>query len=200
MKTERRGDTPMKHMRTTKVLEPGAFKIDDTIAFTLTDGETVEALAVRQEGNDTVFITVDCLRKEYPLIDSYGKYTGYENSSLRTKLNGEILDRFPEELKERMVPFENGDLLRIPTEREIFGENPWGEKEPESVEQFEAMKLRRNRIAFQGHNGPIEWYWLQNRSVTSATSAASVGGHGFAGYYGASTSRGVRPLFKIHNP
>lgn len=200
MKTERRGDNPMKHMRTTKVLEPGAFKIDDMIAFTLADGETVEALAVKQEGNDTVFITVDCLRKEYPLIDSPGKYTGYENSSLRDKLNGEILDRFPEELRERMVPFENGDLLRIPTEREIFGENSWGEEEPESVEQFEAMKLRRNRIAFQDHNGAWEWYWLQNRSVASATIAAGVASYGGAYLYSASNSLGVRPLFKIHNP
>lgn len=189
----------MKHMRTTKVLDGQEFKIEDTIAFTLNDGETVEALAVKQEEDGVTFITVDCLRKEYPLNDSRGKYTGYENSSLRAKLNGEILDRFPEEVRSRMVPFENGDLLRIPTEREMFGENAYGEEEPDSVEQFEPMKLRRNRIAFQGHNGAFEWYWLQNRSVYSATTAARVSGYGYANTAGASASLGVRPLFKIRN-
>ena len=189
----------MKHMRTIKVLDSQEFKIEDTIAFTLTDGETVEALAVKQDEDGTTFITVDCLRKEYPLIDSYGRYTGYEDSSLRAKLNVEILVRFPPELRDRMVPFENGDLLRIPTEREIFGENAYGEEEPDSVEQFEPMKLRRNRIALQGHNGAWEWYWLQNRSVASAAHAAGVNTNGDAYDYSASTTLGVRPLFKIRN-
>lgn len=182
-----------------KVLDGQEFKIEDTIAFALTDGETVEALAVRQDEDTTTFITVDCLQKEYPLIDSHGKYTGYENSNLRTKLNGEILDRFPEEIRSRMAPFENGDLLRIPTEREMFGENIYGEIEPDSVEQFEPMKLRRNRIALQGHNGAWEWYWLQNRSVYSASDAAIVSFSGTANNSGASDSLGVRPLFKIRN-
>jgi len=96
------------------------------------------------------------------------------------------------------VPFDNGDMLRIPTEREIFGENKYGEEEPDTVRQFEAMKKRRNRIAFQGLNGDWEWYWLQNkvRSVRSATNACNVNDGGDAFASGASYSYGVRPLFK----
>ena len=96
-----------------------------------------------------------------------------------------------------MVPFENGDFLRLPTEKEIFGVNEYGEKEPDSVEQFEPMKLRRNRIAFQGHNGGWEWYWLQNKVKGTAAYFAGVNNNGCAGYYYASYAGGVRPAFKI---
>ena len=59
-----------------------------------------------------------------------------------------------------MIPFDNGDLLRIPTEYEIFGENEYGEQEPDWVEQFEYTKKRRGRIALAGLNGGLQYYWL----------------------------------------
>ena len=63
------------------------------------------------------------------------------------------------------------------------------------------MKLRRNRIAFQGYNGEWEWYWLQNRlrDAVSSSYFASVDGDGGATYGGASGAFGVRPAFKIKN-
>ena len=172
-------------------------QIGDRIRFEMADGEPVEAMAVKElEDGSGLFIFTDCLRTEYRL-HKRGKYPGWEKCELREKLNGEILERLPEDLKARLVPFENGDLLRIPTEREIFGENPYGEPEPESVEQFELMKDRRWRIAFQGYgSGAWEWYWLQNRSVCSATTACGVSNNGNAYDYGASNSFGVRPLFQ----
>ena len=86
-------------------------------------------------------------------------------------------------------------MIRITTEKEIFGVNKYGEKESDDVKQFEPMKNRRNRIAFR--NNEFEWYWLKNRGVRSATSFAFVGATGNAYYYDASHSLGVRPLFKI---
>ena len=175
----------------------GKIMIGDRIRFEMADGEPAEAMAVKEmEDGSGLFIFTDCLRTEYRL-HKLGEYPGWEKCELREKLNGEILALLPEDLKARLVPFENGDLLRIPTEREIFGENPYGELEPESVEQFEPMKDRRWRIAFQGYgSGAWEWYWLQNRSVDSATYACLVYILGNAHYYGASNSRGVRPLFQ----
>lgn len=175
----------------------GQVRMGDRIRFTMVDGETAEAMAVKVLADGSgLFIFTDCLRAEYRLHKP-GKYPGWEKCELREKLNGEILERLPEDLKARLVPFENGDLLRIPTEREIFGENPYGEPEPEGVEQFEPMKDRRWRIAFQGFgSGAWEWYWLQNRSVCSATSACIVYNYGYAGTLGASYGRGVRPLFQ----
>lgn len=174
-----------------------SFNVGDTISFRLNDGELVEAMAVKAEQNGMVFMLVDCLHDEEPMNRTVTNRGGYDACDLRKKLNGAILDRFPKEVRGIMVPFENGDFLRLPTEKEIFGVNEYGEKEPDSVEQFEPMKLRRNRIAFQGHNGAWEWYWLQNKVKGTAACFAIVDRGGDAYGYGASGACGVRPAFKI---
>lgn len=186
----------MNHIRMIEA-EDGKFELNDLISFKMTDGEPIEAMAVKEELDSMVFITIGCLGKEYPLTNG-GAYS-YEKSIVRSALNSEILGRIPEEIRERLVPFDNGDLLRIPTEREIFGTNRYGIEEPESVEQFEAMKQRRNRIAFLGCNGDVSWYWLQNQSVSSAAGACYVNGNGGASRWYASFVLAVRPLFKIKN-
>ena len=120
---------------------------------------------------------------------------GYEKSYLRKVLNCEILDLFPDDLREKMIPFSNGDLLKIPSEKEMFGENVYSD-DPEDCEQWEQMKDRRNRIAFQGsRTGALEWTWL--RDVVNAGNFAIVGYDGFSYCYNASNANGVRPAFKI---
>lgn len=191
----------MNVLRTIEVQNAGQLCVGDIIGFEMTDGEKVEAMAVKQEDDGTIFCLVDCLRKEYQMNKTLTNRGGYAASALRAKLNGEILARFPTEIAEKMVPFANGDLLRLPTEKEIFGENKYGEEEPEEVVQWKPMKLRRNRIAFQGSNGDWEWYWLQNRlrGVASATTFCDVYANGSCACTSASTSYGVRPAFKIRN-
>ena len=174
-----------------------SFNVGDTISFRLNDGELVEAMAVKAEQNGMVFMLVDCLYDEEPMNRTATNRGGYAACDLRKKLNGAILERFPQEVRGLMVPFENGDFLRLPTEKEIFGVNEYGENEDESVQQFEPMKLRRNRIAFQGHNGAWEWYWLQNKVKGTAADFANVNGDGSAYSNNASNSYGVRPAFKI---
>lgn len=175
------------------------FRVGDVISFSLTDGEIMEAIAVDFDDDGMIFCAVDCLAKEYPMNTKPTNEGGYEACELRKALNGEIINRFPAEIRDRMIPFENGDLLRLPTEKEIFGENEYGETEPDDITQWEPMKLRRNRIAFQGHNGAWEWYWLQNRlrDAVSAAYFALVSYHGVADSDGASDALGVRPAFKI---
>lgn len=189
----------MKLFRTVEAVANGNYTLGDVIPFTLTDGEEVEALAVKQEQDGMVFVLVDCLRKEYPMNQRNTNKGGYEKCGLRKKLNGEILDRFPAEIREKMVAFASGDLLRLPTAREIFGENPYGENEEnDSIQQWEAMKNRRDRIAFQGSKtGTWEWYWLQNEVKDSAAYFAYVNDGGYANYANASSANGVRPAFKI---
>lgn len=186
----------MKLFRTNEI-DTDTYQVGDVISFTLTDGEEVEAMAMKQEQDGMIFCLVDCLADEYAMNEEDTNRGGFDASDLRTALKGEILDRFPADLRERMVAFENGDLLRLPTEREIFGENYYGENEPEAVTQWEPMKLRRNRIAFQGKNGAWEWYWLMNKRRGSAATFAIVNNNGDANCSSASTSTGVRPAFKI---
>ena len=176
------------------------FKVGDIIKVKLTDGEKAQAMAVQQEEDGMIFCLIDCLAKEYPMNETCTNEGGYEASDLRKKLNGEILDRFPADLKALMVPFDNGDLLRLPTEKEILGENYHGEYESPYVKQWKPMKKRRNRMAFDGSkNENLQWYWLMNKvreSVSGFSDGSSIGG---ADCGSASSSGGVRPAFKLKN-
>ena len=166
--------------------EVDAYRVGDVISFTLTTGEKVSAMAMKEEKDGTLFVTVDCLEEERPMNSYDTTEVGYEACELRKVLNSEIYDTFPEDIKEKMVPFANGDFLRLLTEDEVFGD-----------ERLEPMNNRRNRIADRGCNSDeLEWWWLQD--VYSAAHFALVRGHGDAHYYGASYARGVRPAFKIN--
>lgn len=194
----------MKVYRTSEVLAGGKYEVGDIVSYTMEDGEEVEALAVKEEfdkhGNlCMVFMLLNCLKEECRMNRDDTNDGGYEESHLRDQLATKYLEKFPAALRLNMVPFENGDLLRIPTEREIFGRNIYGEEEPNTVEQFEPMKKRRNRMAFDGLNGETQAYWLQNKRVRSATYFCFVGGGGNAGSTVASYSFGVRPLYRIRN-
>lgn len=184
----------MEVMRKIK-LKAEKFKLGDIISFELSDGEKVRARAVKREKNGMLFCTVDCLGQEEQMNCSDTNKGGYEASDLRKKLNSEILDRFPSEIRDRMKPMENGDLLRIPTEREIFGKNEYGDSD--NAEQWPCMKKVRNRIALRGDNGDWEWYWLQNRYRDSASYFCYVASNGNANANRASNSRGVRPVFLL---
>ena len=194
----------MKVYRTSEVLAGGKYEVGDIVSYTMEDGEEVEALAVKEEfdkhGNlCMVFMLLDCLKEKCRMNRAATNDGGYEESYLREQLKTEYLERFPASLRLNMVPFENGDLLRIPTEREIFGENRYDEEEPDTVEQFEAMKKRRNRMALDGSNGETQVYWLQNKRVRSTTAFCLVNYNGYAYYDSASYSFGVRPLYRIRN-
>ena len=194
----------MKVYRTSEVLAGGKYEVGDIVSYTMEDGEEVEALAVKEEfdkhGNlCMVFMLLDCLKEECRMNRDDTNDGGYEVSHLRDQLATKYLEKFPAALRLNMVPFENGDLLRIPTEREIFGRNIYGEEEPNTVEQFEPMKKRRNRMAFDGLNGETQAYWLQNKRVRSATLFCLVSGTGLANVSTASYSLGVRPLYRIRN-
>lgn len=189
----------MKVRRTEKI-KVNTFRVGDVIRFKLSDGEKVEMLAVKEESDGMIFCFADCLAKEYSMNEQNANEGGWDASDLRKKLNSEILDRFPRKIRKLLLPFENGDMLRLPTEKEIFGSNPCGEDEPESVSQWKPMKQRKNRIASQGLNGGWEWYWLQNRVPNSAAYFATVSCYGDANCASAGTAGGVRPVVKIKNP
>ncbi|WP_194609842.1 DUF6273 domain-containing protein [Clostridium vitabionis] len=165
--------------------------IGDRISFTLKTGEKVEAMAVKELINGTVFCAVDFLSKPYPMNHRGGTRGGYEASDLRKSLNGEILDSFPDDIRERLIPFDNGDILTIPSEREMFGKNIFAEEDEGDVMQWEPMADRHNRVAFR--DGVYEWGWLRN--VANSTDFATCNANGDANSDYASDSNGVRPAF-----
>lgn len=189
----------MKVKRTIKC-DVDTFKVGDIIKIRLTDGVKVQAMAVQQEESCMIFCLLDCLLGEYPMNSTDTNQRGYEGSDLRKKLNGEILNLFPEELKAMMAPFDNGDLLRLPTEKEIFGKNYYGEYESPYVKQWKPMKKRRNRMAFDGRKkGDFQWYWLMNKDRESTAGFSYVSSFGCSSCAFASVSNGVRLVFKLRN-
>ena len=119
---------------------------------------------------------------------------------MREYLNRDLYIRFPEEIRNMMKPFDHGDMLRLLTQKEVFGENVFSSDiDEEDYEQLEPMKDTRIRIAFQGKGGEWEWYWLADRlrDVVSGATFAAVNSAGGAAHYAASTSHGVRPAFKL---
>ena len=177
-------------------------RLGDTIEFTLTDGQKVRATARKKKSNGLLFVMEDCLRKPYPMFKNIDRAESlsYLNSDLRIYLNTEVLIHlFPEEIKRHMVGMKMADgrydLLRIPTEKEIFGENEYGEEEPEKVKRFMGMEYYKNRIAYR--DGEWDWYWLQNNSKDYAAFFALVADSGFASNDSASYSLGVRPVFLL---
>lgn len=192
----------MMEVKRTMTVDVEMFEVGDVIKFKLTDGEKVQAKAVKETPEGMLFVLVDCLAKEYPMfkdIDGIDEDDiTYMNSDLRKVLNGEILARFPEEIRNRMVAVNaEGDMLRIPSEKEIFGENVYGQTEDKKVKRWKPMKKRRNRIAFQGKEGAWEWYWLMNRHQEYASFFAFVSYGGVASCNYASNSLGVRPVFLL---
>ena len=125
---------------------------------------------------------------------------GYMASELRYQLNLHGHDQFPDEIYKMMQPVnDEGDLLRLPFYGEMFGHDDWynsGAVEPDSCEQWPLMKERANRIA-ERKGESYEWGWLQNIRQGSATNFCYVHANGYAGYWGASASVGVRPAFLI---
>lgn len=186
----------MKVKRTIKVKNPEKYQVGDIISFKLTNGEKVEALAVKEENDNMLFCFVDCLEDEYHMNETNTTEGGFEKSNLNTYLNVKIIRLFPEKIKKNMVTFENEKYLRIPTEREIFGEAKYGD-EPDSVEQWKPMKRRKSRIAGLGKNGVPDWYWLA--AVASSTAFCGCLSVGSANYLGASGTFGVRPVFLLKN-
>ena len=169
------------------------FEVGDVIGFTLTDGEEVEAMAMKVEEDGVIFALVDCLADEMPMQRN-GK------DIMRDYLNKDVYIRFPEEIRNMMKPFERGDMLRLMTQMEVFGEREYDtDIDEEDAEQFAPMKDRRNRIAYQGKDGSeSDWesgWWL--RDVVDAAYFAGVYGNGCCYYGSASNSVGVRPAFKL---
>lgn len=180
-----------------QVKDVASMEIGDAFGFTFKDGEAVRAMAVKKDEEATDFITVDCLKgKDMAMNLEPTSEGGYDGSHLREELNKSILALFPDDIREAMVPVYMDDLLTIPSEMEIFGEDPFSEEDSED-EQLEPMKEVRNRIALDGMDGYPNDFWL--RDATGAYAFGYVNSDGNAYYLTATCSLGVRPRFRIAN-
>lgn len=120
---------------------------------------------------------------------------GYGKSDLRKALQSdEVLNIFAD-IRDCMVPFENGDLLRIPFVGEMFGDNLPSWVKPDGHEQWPLMKDAHNREA--SRCGEPEWGRLANTARDTSTGFCGVAYGGHVGLWSASSVVGVRPVFLI---
>ena len=142
-----------------------------------------------------LFLMDQYLDEAYPMNRRNTNKGGYPESDLRKALQSdEVLNIFAD-IRDYMVPFENGDLLRIPFAGEIFGDKLPDWCEPDGHEQWPLMQDRRNRLA--SRCGNYEWGWINNKVKSSSSSFCYVTNHGDASYWAASNVFGVRPAFMI---
>lgn len=179
----------MKVLRQTEI-ETNEFRVGDQVRV---GHYTATCQTVTPKG--ALFLLDQYLDEDYPMNRKNTNKGGYEESDLRETLRSkEILDLF-DDWGDRMVPFDNGDLLRIPFFGEIFGQEDAEYFEPDGCDQWELMKDRKNRIAFR--QNCWKWGWLQNKRKGSAARFCSVCAGGRAAAWNASSSIGVRPAFLI---
>lgn len=168
----------------------------DVIPFDMKDGEHVEAIVIAVENDAAVCTFIDALGDDHCMNRDWTSEGGYLASDMRKYLNGELLERFPDDIRTRLQQDENGDYLRLFTEKEVFGENYYSEEPQEDVEQYYYFKNRKNRIALSGHTGEYRALWWL-RDVAHSTYFALVDYGGYCNGSYASRSLGVRPAFLI---
>ena len=180
-------------MKVMREIKTDHFEVGDRIRADL-PGEMHTATAIQDEGDGMLFVFDQCLEEAMPMNRNGSTKGGYDASDMRNFLQ-ELSEKFPEELKERMIPFENGDTVRLLTLPEVCGKDGhWNRCEG----QIPYFKDSRNRIA--GRKGDsYEWMWTAT-VVLDAYFAFVGGDDGTALYYHASVSFGVRPVFKLRTP
>lgn len=141
-----------------------------------------------------IFLLDQYLDKPYAMNSQWTNKGGYKASDLRAEFKNIILDANFDAIRDSLIPFDNGDLMRIATVGEMFGHDD--DYEMDDAEQWELMKDRRNRIALR-EGDEYEWGWLQNKLKGSAASFAGVNGYGYPDYGNALDTFGVRPVFQL---
>lgn len=181
----------MKALRKMEVLVQAAeeFKIGDQIEI---GKYTATCQKVTKKG--ALFLLDQYLDTPHSMNIENTNKGGYAKSDLRKELQKkETLDIF-ESIRDKMVPFKNGDLLRIPYAEELFGKNEYCR--PSGKKQWELMKNRQNRISDR-EGEDYEWGWLQNESEYYNNNFTRVSPRGTVTSGGASLFYGVRPVFRL---
>lgn len=158
-------------------------------------GRKYTATCQKISKDGALFLLDEYLDQDIPMNGRDTNEGGYEKSDLRAWLQTEEALKPFKAYRERMAKFENGDLLRIPTREEIFGEENAEYFEDIPGKQWELMKQRKNRVAY--FKNEWRWGWLQNRRNNSAALFANVYDSGICCYCYASAAGGVRPAFLI---
>lgn len=170
-----------------KAIQEKSIKVEDELITEDIDGEAI-------------YVVADISDKQIALVR---KFVLRDPRPRRYKcdlidwLNHEYKDTLDETLKAMMIAPEGQQLIDLPREVEVFGENEYGVHEEGS--RWEYFTKLNNRICGISENAKwSEWWWMNTQARASAADFCACYDDGGAGYYGASgASDYVRPRFII---
>lgn len=179
----------MKVIRKLKI-ETNDVCVGDQINVKLDGFGKFTATAQRVSDNEMLFLFDEVITMR-PMNRIDTNAGGFESSDMNDWLHKVFLKAFSKKIRNSIID------ISLPTYEEIFGCDDFCTNNIESNndEQFDLMKLHKNKIAF--FENKSQWYWLRNKTKPefSAASFARVNANGHAYYYHASNSGGVRPEF-----
>lgn len=167
------------------------FEVGDKIQ--ISPGRYATCQSIR--GDKAVFLEDMCLEERYPMNNLTDNTGGYSKSDLRKRINEDRIIHQFDALRYRMVPFENGDLLRIPYTEEIVGHINSYNVSSSGTGQWSIMEENiKERISHNKFNVFLP-YWTQN--PTTSGMFAIIDTKGMMDSTIASNNIGVRLLFQL---
>ena len=169
-----------------KAIEEGTIRVEDEIITKDNDGTAIFVVADIRDGWIT-FVRKFVLQDDKPMKR--------KDFDLIQWLNSDYMETLDADLKAMMIAPEGQQLMDLPREIEVFGENEYGVKEEGS--RWEYFKKLNNRICGTGDDAEYsEWWWLNTPHRASAAHFCACAHDGGASYNNASNAYTyVRPRF-----
>ena len=169
-----------------KAIEEGTIRVEDEIITKDKDGTAIFVVADIRDGWIT-FVRKFVLQDDKPMKR--------KDFDLIQWLNSDYMETLDKDLKAIMVAPEGQQLIDLPREIDVFGENRYGVHEEGS--RWEYFKKLNNRICGTGDDAEYsEWWWMNTQHKASAAYFCRCGYDGYASYNDASYAGiYVRPRF-----
>ena len=169
-----------------KAIEDGTIRVEDELITKDVDGEAIYVVAEISE-SWIAFVRKFVLEDNKPMTS--------RNFNLIQWLNHEYKDSMDKDLLVMMIAPEGQQLIDLPREIEVFGENEYGESE--KGYRWEYFKKLGNRICGTGDDAEYsKWWWMNTRHKASAAYFCGCYYGGDADYNAASDANAyVRPRF-----
>ncbi len=155
--------------------------VGDEIDIVLKTGEKVTLVCERAGHRSATFFTKNLLEDTHCMNENWKAKNGEQLSTMEAYL-GKLFRLLPDDLQEVVT-----GPLRLLREKEVFGENNYGNEEV--CEMLPRYSKKENRI--KTLNGVPFPYWLASPCASYSTYFCSVTDDGSSHYYAASISGGV---------
>jgi hypothetical protein len=155
--------------------------VGDEIDIVLKTGEKVTLVCERVGHRSATFFTQNLLEDTHCMNENWKAKNGEQLSTMEAYL-GKLFRLLPDDLQEVVT-----EPLRLLREKEVFGENQYGN--PEECEQLPRYRKLKNRV--KRLNGVPFSYWLASPYASNSTYFRYVRSDGSSNYATASYSYGV---------